>query len=182
MTEIPKLLKTEFNKYELVWNWSFLSYAYFLLMTGHVVSMDTTFLNNDVQICMYPTHFNMWRAAGLLIIPTICLFVLTSLRVSFLMRQTWYSAGLCSMVAASPLVHLWGMEKRSLTKIYWMPLPPPSLPLVLLSLSFPASYVFLNLCFCVSEAIKLTIGMLRTGTARRGWWRWREDDMKKGKR
>lgn len=96
--------------------------------------------------------------------------------VSFLMRQTWYSPGLCSMVAASTRVHLWGMLLyawgiKELNKN--VPPPPPLLPPPLECLSsflHPASYVFL-ICFCASEAIMLTIAALKTGTARRGWWR-----------
>lgn len=93
---------------------------------SYSASMDGTFLNNEVQICMYPTYLNMRGAAGLLIIPIVCLFSLTSLRVSFLMRRTWYSPGLCAVVAASPLVHLWGLQWRGFKKKYMLPpLPPP---------------------------------------------------------
>lgn len=108
----PNCLETNgFHSYELVWNWFFFPLCLFYPDGwSYLLSMDGTFLNNEVQICMYPTHLNLWRAAGRLIIPIVCLFALTSLRVSFLMRQTWYSAGLCSMVAAFPLVHLWGMQ------------------------------------------------------------------------
>lgn len=72
----------------------------------YLLSMDGTFLNNEVQFCMYPANLNMWGAAGHLIIPIVCLFVLNTLRV-LLMRLAWYSPGLFSM-ALSPFVHLLG--------------------------------------------------------------------------
>lgn len=119
----------------------------------YLLRMDGTFLNNVEQICTYPTHLNMWRAARLLIIPIVFVFKLTSLRVPFLMRQTLYSPGLSSMVDASPLVgYICGARSKEAYKNICNVATPSGASL---SLSLP-SPVFLNL-FNASEAITLSV-------------------------
>lgn len=113
---------------------------------SYLVSMDSTFLNNEVQICMYPTHLNVWGAAGPLIISIVCLFALTSLTVSLLMRQT----DILQVLLHGSCIFSCTSVGHAVTKIYPMPplpLSPP--PLELLS-PLPLLCVFKSLILCIS--------------------------------
>lgn len=111
---------------------------------SYLVSMDSTFLNNEVQICMYHTHLNVQGAAGLLIISIVCLFVLTSLRVSLLMRQT----DILQVVLHGSCISSCTSMGHAVTKIYSMLL---LLPQELLSLSpTPLLCVFKSVFLCIS--------------------------------